>query len=196
MPGPDLPVHGRFGSTTAAIGPTSIISCGGRGGGDVILSSADILRVVRDGGGAARLAAWSAVAPMGVARAFAAAVAPTCGPWAGLLAVSGGQSTGGKVTRSVEFYSQDANAWSPGPPLFTPRQGHVMWVESDGALVVAGGRDAGGAYLVSCERLPAGASPASPKAGGTGATASPATLQWEAAGDLPMARFRAAAVVV
>ena len=45
-PGPDLPMHGRFGSATVAAGPNLIITCGGRGGGDVMLRSADVLRVV------------------------------------------------------------------------------------------------------------------------------------------------------
>lgn len=132
---------------------------------------------------------------MAVARAFAAAVAPPLGPWAGLLVVSGGQTgSGSKVTGSVELYSPETDAWRPGPSLLTPRHGHVMWVEPDGSLGVAGGRDASGAYLASCERL--SAAPAALKAGKGVLSADPGGPQWVAAGDLPQARFRAAAAFV
>ena len=117
---------------------------------------------------------------MTTARAWAAAVSPSRGPWAGLLAVSGGLTagTGSHSTGSVEMYSPDTDSWTAGPPLLTPRHGHVSWVEPDGSIVVAGGRDSAGKYLASCEIL----------------SAQVPGSKWEPAGDLPEARFRAVAV--
>ena len=137
-----------------------------------------------DGATGKMTAAWTPAADMRVARATAAAASPLIGPWAGLVVVAGGQTgAGGKVTGSVELYDPAADSWVDGPSLLVPRQGHVMWAEPDGSVVVAGGRDAAGAYLSSCERLDAG--PGTAK-----------TSRWLPAGDLPKARFRAAAVCV
>jgi hypothetical protein len=217
-PGPDLPGYGRFGSATAAVGPTTLVTAGGRGGNDSFLRTADMLQVrasVRDAlfcvvtlwsrlcqwilgapippsalcytlqvaasrATEAPSAAWRPVAPMVVARAFAAAASPTTGPWAGRFVVTGGQTgAGSKATGVVEIYDPGENSWSRGPPLRTPRHGHVMWAERDGSLVVAGGRGSDGSYLRSCERL-----------------SSAAPREWQPSGDLPEARFRAIAVAV
>ena len=144
-------------------------------------------------------AEWAAAASMRVARADAAAAAPTVGTWAGLLAVSGGLTgAGGKVSGVVEIYDPTTDVWTEGPALATPRYGHAMWVEPDGSFIVAGGRDATGAYLTSCERLSTSAVGELKSEAGTMVAVAIAGrrphYQWLPAGDLPEARFRAAAV--
>lgn len=135
------------------------------------------------------VASWRPMAPMSVARAGAAAASPRAGPWAGLLLVTGGQTgSGGKVTGSCEFYFSTTNSWSPAPSLRTPRYGHSMWTEPDGSFVVAGGRDASGKYLASCERLFS-------KTGSEKAEMM-ASEHWEPWVDLPECRFRAVAVAL
>jgi hypothetical protein len=153
-----------------------LVAAGGLGSSRRTLESVALLAT------SSARASWTEGPPLLQARAYAAAVVPSAGPLAGCVVLSGGVGLGSE-TRAAALGTE---AWQPGaaawvlaaPPLLTPRQGHVMWAEVDGCLVVAGGRDAASRFLDSIERLPPGAD------------------AWEEAGRLPRPAFRATAVTL
>lgn len=173
--GPDLPSV-RFANTLSATEGGLLVAAGGLGSSRRTLESVALLATSSD------RASWTEGPPLLQARAYAAAVVPSAGPLAGCVVLSGGVGLGSETRAAAlgtEAWRPGAAAWAlAAPPLLTPRQGHVMWAEADGCLVVAGGRDAAGRFLDSIERLPPGAG------------------AWEEAGRLPRPAFRATAVTL
>jgi len=73
----------------------------------------------------------------------------------GVVLVAGGETSTGAdpaVTQAVELYDPEGGSFAAGESLAVARARHTATLLPDGDVLVAGGQDAAGAPLASCER--------------------------------------------
>lgn len=117
----------------------------------------------------ARARAWSATAPMSVARAGHTATALADGR----VLVAGGTTAGGVVVKSAELYDPLTGTWATAADLLSPRSSHTANVTGslhNARVLVIGGHTAAGTPIGSTERY------------------DPVANTWTAAGSLATAR--------